>query len=73
MDLDKESEKNFKQVNSEKWMFDLKAEAARVLKSLKVQVSQSNFCTYTDEDLFYSYRRNKTDERVLTLLWRKNV
>ena len=73
MDLDEESEKNFKQVNSEKWMFDLKAEAARVLKSFKVEVSQSNFCTYTDEDLFYSYRRNKTDERVLTLLWRKNV
>ena len=73
MDLDEESEKNFKEVNSEKWMFDLKAEAARVLKKFKVQVSQSNYCTYTDDDLFYSYRRNKTDERVLTLLWRKNV
>ena len=73
MDLDQESKKNFKEVNSEKWMFDLKAEAARVLKKFKVQVSQSNYCTYTDDDLFYSYRRNKTDERVLTLLWRKNV
>ena len=73
MDLDEESKKNFKEVNSEKWMFDLKAEAARVLKKFKVQVSQSNYCTYTDDDLFYSYRRNKTDERVLTLLWRKNV
>ena len=73
MDLDEESEKSFKQVNSEKWMFDLKAEAVRLLKEFNVQVSQSNYCTYTDEDLFYSYRRNKTDERVLTLLWRKNV
>ena len=73
MDLDEESKKNFKEVNSEKWMFDLKAEAARVLKKFKVQVSQSNYCTYTDDDLFYSYRRNKTDERILTLLWRKNV
>ena len=73
MDLDEESKKNFKEVNSEKWMFDLKAEAARVLKKFKVQVSQSNYCTYTDDDLFYSYRRNKTNERVLTLLWRKNV
>ena len=73
MDLDEESKKNFKEINSEKWMFDLKAEAARVLKKFKVQVSQSNYCTYTDDDLFYSYRRNKTDERVLTLLWRKNV
>ena len=73
MDLDEESEKSFKQVNSEKWMFDLKAEAVRLLKEFNIQVSQSNYCTYTDEDLFYSYRRNKTDERVLTLLWRKNV
>ncbi len=73
MNLDEESVKNFQQVDSKKWLFDLKAEAARVLKNLNVQVFQSNYCTYTDKDLFYSYRRNKTDKRVLTLLWRKNV
>jgi hypothetical protein len=72
-DLDEESKKNFQQVNSQKWLFDLKAEAVRVLKKFKVLVSQSNYCTYTDQDLFYSYRRNKTDKRVLTILWRKNV
>jgi hypothetical protein len=73
IDLEEESKKNFQQVNSQKWLFDLKAEAVRVLKNYKVQVSESNYCTYTDKDLFYSYRRNKTDKRVLTLLWRKNV
>ena len=73
MNLDEESVKNFQQVDSRKWLFDLKAEAARVLKNLNVQVFQSNYCTYTDKDMFYSYRRNKTDKRVLTLLWRKNV
>ncbi len=73
MNLDEESIKNFQQVDSKKWLFDLKAEAARVLKNLNVQVFQSNYCTYTDKDMFYSYRRNKTDKRVLTLLWRKNV
>ena len=73
MNLDEESVKNFQQVDSKKWLFDLKAEAARVLKNLNVQVFQSNYCTYTDKDMFYSYRRNKTDKRVLTLLWRKNV
>ena len=72
-DLDEESKKNFQQVDSQKWLFDLKAEAVRVLKKFKVQVSQSNYCTYTDQDLFYSYRRNKTDKRVLTILWKKNV
>ena len=73
MNVDEESVKNFQQVDSKKWLFDLKAEAARVLKNLNVQVFQSNYCTYTDKDMFYSYRRNKTDKRVLTLLWRKNV
>ncbi len=73
MNLDEESVKNFQQVDSKKWLFDLKAEAARVLINLNVQVFQSNYCTYTDKDMFYSYRRNKTDKRVLTLLWRKNV
>ena len=73
MNLDEESIKNFQQVDSKKWLFDLKAEAARDLINLNVQVFQSNYCTYTDKDMFYSYRRNKTDKRVLTLLWRKNV
>tara|TARA_Y100001960_G_C14658985_1_gene819795 strand:- start:349 stop:1053 length:705 start_codon:yes stop_codon:yes gene_type:complete len=73
MNVDEESVKNFQQVDSKKWLFDLKAEAARVLINLNVQVFQSNYCTYTDKDMFYSYRRNKTDKRVLTLLWRKNV
>jgi len=71
--LDEESVKSFKKVNSRKWLFDLKDQATRILKRSEVSVSQSNYCTYNDEELFYSYRRNKTDKRVLTLLWRKDV
>ena len=73
VESDRDAEKSFKQLNSKKWKFDIRAEASRVLRKSNVSVSQSNYCTYKDEDLFYSYRRDKTDERVVTLLWRKNV
>ena len=70
---DEKSVKSFKKLNSKKWLFDLKAQATRILEKFEVSVSESNYCTYNDEELFYSYRRNKTDKRVLTLLWRKDV
>ncbi len=70
---DEESVKSFKKLNSKKWLFDLKAQATRTLEKFEVSVSESSYCTYNDEELFYSYRRNKTDKRVLTLLWRKDV
>ena len=71
--LDEASVKSFKKLNSEKWLLDLQAQATRILEKFEVTVSQSNYCTYNDEELFYSYRRDKTDKRVLTLLWRKDV
>ena len=71
--LDEASLKSFKKLNSEKWLLDLQAQATRILEKFEVSVSQSNYCTYNDEELFYSYRRDKTDKRVLTLLWRKDV
>lgn len=70
---DEASENSFKKLNSEKWLFDLKAQATRVLEKFEVSVSRSKYCTYSDEELFYSYRRDKTDKRVITLLWRKDV
>ena len=70
--LDETSVKSFKKLNSEKWLFDLQAQATRILEKFEVSVSQSNYCTYNDEELFYSYRRDRTDKRVLTLLWRKD-
>jgi hypothetical protein len=56
-----------------KWLFDIKAEVKRILINHHVSVFDSGYCTYENQDLFYSYRRNKTDRRVLTLLWRRNV
>ena len=73
MTLDEASVKSFKKINSEKWLLDLQGQATRILEKFEVSVSHSNYCTYNDEELFYSYRRDKTDKRVLTLLWRKDV
>ena len=70
--LDEASVKSFKKLNSEKWLLDLQAQATRILEKFEVSVSQSYYCTYNDDELFYSYRRDKTDKRVLTLLWRKD-
>ncbi len=70
---DKESEQSFMSKGPNKWLFDIKAEVKRILINHHVSVFDSGYCTYENQDLFYSYRRNKTDRRVLTLLWRRNV
>lgn len=32
-------------------------------------VTASNHCTYTEKDLFFSYRRDKTTGRMVSLIW----
>ena len=71
MKSDEHSQSNFKRVNSKKWLFDLNGEAKRILKNHNVEVHVSNQCTYTNHDLFYSYRRDQTENRLLTMIWRK--
>jgi YfiH family protein len=71
MKFDELSQSNFKRVNPKKWLFDLNGEAKRILKNHNVEVHVSNQCTYTNHDLFYSYRRDQTENRLLTMIWRK--
>ena len=71
MKSDEHSQSNFKRVNPKKWLFDLNGEAKRILKNHNVEVHVSNQCTYTNHDLFYSYRRDQTENRLLTMIWRK--
>ncbi|AHG63444.1 peptidoglycan editing factor PgeF [Advenella mimigardefordensis] len=57
-------------VNAGKWLADLSGIAAHRLTALGVrQVEQSGLCTYRQDDLFYSYRRNPTTGRLATLIW----
>lgn len=67
---DKASLSNFNKIRSDKWLFSLQGEAHRILKKYDVEVQDSNLCTFENQDLFYSYRRNQTNNRLLTIIWR---
>ena len=58
--------------NNGKWLFSLKQECLRRLQRLGIEVISNQFCTFKDEDLFYSYRKNTSLKRMVTLTWRKN-
>ena len=71
-DSDSESASSFKLSDNEnKWFFSLKQECARRLQKFDVQVITNTFCTFKDEQLFYSYRKNSSSKRMVTLVWRK--
>jgi YfiH family protein len=67
---DENSESHFKKLKSEKWLFNIQGEAERILRKHKVKVQNSGECSYSNDDLFYSYRRNQTQNRLLTIIWR---
>jgi len=52
------------------WMLDLYAVARERLKRAGVdKVYGGGFCTYSDPVRFYSYRRDRTKERMAALIW----
>jgi YfiH family protein len=71
-DSDSESVSSFKLSNNkDKWIFSLKQECVRRLQKFDIPVITNTFCTFKDEQLFYSYRRNSTSKRMVTLAWRQ--
>jgi polyphenol oxidase len=50
------------------WLLDLYSVARAKLASLK-QVSGGGFCTYTERERFFSYRRDRTSERMAACIW----
>ena len=71
-DSDSESISSFKiSNNKDKWNFSLKQECTRRLQKFDVQVITNTFCTFEDEQLFYSYRKNSSSKRMVTLVWRQ--
>jgi copper oxidase (laccase) domain-containing protein len=52
------------------WLLDLYAVARERLKRVGVdKVYGGGFCTYSDPVRFYSYRRDRTKERMAALIW----
>jgi polyphenol oxidase len=50
------------------WLLDLYAVAREKLKGLK-SVSGGGFCTYTERERFFSFRRERGSERMAALIW----
>jgi YfiH family protein len=50
------------------WLLDLYAVAREQLKGLKA-VSGGGFCTYTERERFFSYRRDRSGARMAALVW----
>ncbi len=61
----------FKKHSQEKWLADI-YELARInLVTLGIKnIYGGQFCTVTDKERFYSYRRDKNTGRMATLIWR---
>jgi YfiH family protein len=52
------------------WMLDLYAVARQRLGNAGVtRIHGGGFCTYSDSARFFSYRRDRTKERVAALIW----
>jgi polyphenol oxidase len=52
------------------WLLDMYAVARQLLARLGVQrVHGGGFCTYSDPARFFSYRRDRTSERMAAVLW----
>jgi len=62
----------FKESESGKWLADLYGLAKQRLHVLGVaQVYGGDFCTVTEKDRFYSYRRDHDTGRMATVIWLK--
>lgn len=62
----------FKPLGADKWLADLPNLARlRLQRSFagQVQVHQSGHCTYANDELFYSYRREGITGRMATVAW----
>jgi YfiH family protein len=64
------ADKRFMTNRSAHWLCDLPALADDLLKRLGVtDVTQSNLCSYSNDDDFFSYRRQAVTGRMACLIW----
>ncbi len=63
----------FKSKSDDKWLADLCVLARSTLQQLGIKAENiygGDWCTYSDQERFYSYRRSKDTGRLLNLIWR---
>jgi len=67
---DGEAQSAFRAVRTGHWLLDLYAIARRRLARAGVtRVFGGQFCTYTDHERFFSFRRDRSSERMAALAW----
>lgn len=72
---DKQLELGFKPSSTGKWLGDLYSLARLTLEKQGIRSDKiygGGFCTYSDPQRFYSYRRSKDTGRMYNLIWRTN-
>ncbi|MHB8406087.1 MAG: peptidoglycan editing factor PgeF [Gammaproteobacteria bacterium] len=67
------AEQAFESTGTDKWLCDLYLLASRRLRHTGIRyIYGGGFCTYTDQERFYSYRRDGECGRMATLIWLQN-
>jgi YfiH family protein len=65
-----EAEEAFKPLQRNKWMCDIYRLATQRLMHLGVrEISGGSYCTFSDREKFYSYRRDGVTGRMASLIW----
>ena len=73
LNSDNESIVSFQESEREgKWFFNLKEESTRRLELSGIKTTSDHWCTYRDEESFYSHRKDGTSGRMVTLIWKND-
>ena len=65
-----EAKQAFTSVSEKHWLFDIYELAKLRLQKLGIkQVYGGDHCTFTEKDMFFSYRRDKVTGRMASMIW----